>query len=277
MLLLGVSGKSGGVVYDSEAQTYFTTVTSRGGSVSPTRKQKINDFIVYLRDLCPAGNQWQYLERAWVLHNTTEVAALTSVVNPTSTIAQAINSPTFTVDDGYAFNGTSQYINTKFNPSTDATQFLYDSHSAGVVWQQTGLAIDVPLEIAIGGDDGVNQFFLAPDNQNYGTIFNPSRAVAQGFGMGNTGVTSGTNTFMESRDGLGVLRYQNNAGFTTNNGTTGGGDVTVELYIGGFNQAGSPNYYWNRKGNRQQMKFVFLGGKDIQLDWVDFAVRTYLL
>lgn len=266
------------VSYDSEAQTYFSTVESRSGTVGLAKKTGVNDFIVYMRDTCPAGNQWQHLERLWLYDNSSEVAALTSIKNPACPIQVAASSPTFTADQGYSFNGTSSYINTKYNPSTDSVLFQNEDHASGIIWEQTGMASDLPLEIAAGCDDGTNQYFIAPDNQNFGTIYNPCRAVGAGYGMGNTGVSSGTNSYFQGRTaGGGMKFYQSGAGTSTNSGASGGGLPNKEIYLGAFNQNGTAAFFWNRGGNRQRIKVYFLARYAINFVELDYALRTYLL
>lgn len=266
------------VSYDSEAQTYFTEVEGRTGSVGSGKKSGINEFILYMRDTGPSGNQWQHLERLWLYDNSSEIAALTSIKNPTAPISEAINSPSFTADGGYSFNGTSSYIKTKYNPSTDSVLLQTEDHASGIIWEQTGVASDLPLEIAAGCDDGTNQYFIAPDNQNFGTIYNPCRAVGAGYGMGNTGVSSGTNSYFQGRTaGGGMKFYQSNVGASTNSGASGGGLPNKEIYLGAYNQNGTANFFWNRGGNRQNIKVYFLARYAINFAELDYAIRTYLL
>jgi hypothetical protein len=43
----------------------------------------------------------------------------------------AVNSPTFTTDEGYEFNGISSYINTNFNPATQGVNYTLNNASRG--------------------------------------------------------------------------------------------------------------------------------------------------
>jgi hypothetical protein len=54
----------------------------------------------------------------WPLVAENEAQALTSLKQ--RRLATVVAAPTFTIDRGYAFNGTTQYINTGFIPSTHA-------------------------------------------------------------------------------------------------------------------------------------------------------------
>ena len=91
-----------GPSYDAAAQAYFAAM-----SVQPdaTRKGLLNDLIVGLK----ADGVWAKLDWLVLLAAHDGQAGRVNAVMP-SKVAAAINSPTFTVDRGYAGDGASSYI-----------------------------------------------------------------------------------------------------------------------------------------------------------------------
>jgi hypothetical protein len=49
----------------------------------------------------------------------------------------AVNSPTFTTNDGFTGNGTSSYIDTNYTPSTQGVNYTSSDASFGVFWDKT--------------------------------------------------------------------------------------------------------------------------------------------
>ena len=107
------------------AQTYFDQVVTNGGSLTANEKTYINTFIGAL------GTDFAEFDRLWIHGLSNSVAARTSLVNPTSTMITAVNSPTFTANQGYNGNGTNSYLNTNYNPTTQGVKFTRNSASLG--------------------------------------------------------------------------------------------------------------------------------------------------
>src|SRR5215813_10721680 len=112
---------------DSATSAWINAVVLNGGSVSRQRAMLVDDLIVGLK----ADGIWTKLDRLWLFAAENAKTALTDLVG--LTLATAVSSPTFTIDKGYAGNGTSSYIDTGFNTSTSGVNFtLNTSHLA--VW-----------------------------------------------------------------------------------------------------------------------------------------------
>lgn len=99
-------------VYSWEVRRYAAAVSANGGLVSDARKVLLTAYIQTLQ----IEGCWQLLDDIWLLCAEDTAGALTSLKQ--LRLATAVAAPTFTVDRGYAFNGTTQYINTNFVAST---------------------------------------------------------------------------------------------------------------------------------------------------------------
>jgi hypothetical protein len=89
--------------------------------VSAGRLIIINTFIAAEQ----ASGAWYLTDDYIGLWGENAPQALTSLKQ--RRLASAVNSPVFTADRGYVFNGTSNYINTNFTPSTNALEMSPNS------------------------------------------------------------------------------------------------------------------------------------------------------
>lgn len=110
----------------SLADVWASTVVSNGGSVSAARMPIIRQFIA--AEI--ASGAWYLTDDYLGFWGENAAQALTSLKQ--RRLATAVNSPTFTADRGYAFNGTTQYLNTGFISSTDGINCTGTNQRLGV-------------------------------------------------------------------------------------------------------------------------------------------------
>ncbi len=101
-----VSGPS----LDADTTAWVNAVVGAGGSVSAGRQTVVNTLITSLK----AHSLWTVHDRIWLLAAENTQSALIDIKN----LSTATNSgATFTTDQGYAGNASSQYIDTNFAPN----------------------------------------------------------------------------------------------------------------------------------------------------------------
>jgi hypothetical protein len=110
--------------YEDEADALFDRMTVQPDNV---RKALINQLII---DLKNAG-LWSKFDCFWMFASHTSQAAFLNWIK-TLHNATAVNSPTFTIDKGYAGNGTTSYINSNFTPSTQGVNYTLNNASFGI-------------------------------------------------------------------------------------------------------------------------------------------------
>lgn len=243
--------------YDADAQAYFDEVVSRGGTVSDTMKQKISDGIVYLK----GTGDWDLIDRLFIVKNSSAIAALTSIKNPTSTAATVVNSPTFTADVGYAFNGTTQYMNANFIPSSDGVNYTQNS-----AWFGRGIASNV---------DGAYVDMAVSDGTRTSLIEDPTGGTAY-FAV-NSGFTYVTAAVSTTNSHTHAIRTASNdidgfKGGTQYNGTTvSNGLPTRTFYVAAYNNNGAAN-------NLKPCTITWHGaGGAVNIANINTALDTYLL
>lgn len=114
------------VSLDRDCTQWARAVSSAGGRVSFRRRMLVSNFIRAEK----ASGAWALTDDYWGLWAENEAQALTSLKQ--LRLASAVAAPTFTADAGYAFNGTTQYLNTGFIPSTHGVNCTGTNQRIGV-------------------------------------------------------------------------------------------------------------------------------------------------
>lgn len=110
--------------FEKEANSLFDRM-----SVKPTIKRaKICSDLI--KDLKGYGI-WIKLDALYVLAAHSEQAGLLNWIS-NSNNATASGSPTFTSDEGFTFNGSSNYLDTNWNPNSHASNYSMDDACVGV-------------------------------------------------------------------------------------------------------------------------------------------------
>lgn len=119
----------GGVSYSTEYQAVLDRATALGYTQpSGAQKTKQNTLVTSLKD----AGIWSLLDVFYVFANDGggDFATLNWKA-PSSYQITRVNTPTFTSNQGFNGNGTTQYINTGWVPSTNGVNYTLNSASAG--------------------------------------------------------------------------------------------------------------------------------------------------
>jgi hypothetical protein len=142
----------------------------------------INDFVVALKDSLNIDSLTQVFDVMYVFANGTSEAALRNLVERDND-ATEVGDPVFTAFEGYNADTTStdNYINSNYNPSSEAINLTVNSATIGA-YSRTAL-VGASGWTEIGSREGlnVNMFYLrmnAAGNTNWPLFFNGSLATA---------------------------------------------------------------------------------------------------
>jgi hypothetical protein len=133
--------------------------------------------------------------------------------------AETVNSPTFTALEGFNGNGTDQYIDTKYNPSTQGVNFTLNNCSVGVYIRND---VDENKN-AIGSSDSTNLINIQPRRSN--KIYARLNTTATTYIFANSETSAGVT--MVTRDGAAagnLYSYKNKTNVTS---VTGTGNTTL--------------------------------------------------
>jgi hypothetical protein len=133
----------GGGGFDADYQAVLDYATTQGYTLPSAGQQALqNQLVVDLKD----GGIWSKLDTFGVFATDGDSDfALIDWIRLTD--YTAVNSPTFTTNQGFTGDGVSAYIDTNFNPSTSGVNYTLNNASRGihVVNAGNGLGLDGTL------------------------------------------------------------------------------------------------------------------------------------
>ena len=118
---------TGGLSFTPEYQAVYDEFTTK-----PSNEVAIaqDTMVKALAD----GGVWSKLDRFFVFagHTNDNGESLIDWKAPSTRSATIVNSPVFTAFEGFAGDGASNYIDSNYNPSTDATNYTLNDASVGL-------------------------------------------------------------------------------------------------------------------------------------------------
>lgn len=211
----------------AETTAWVAAVVGDGGTVSGTRQTLVDNLIAGLK----ADGVFSKLDRLWLFWAENSQSALRDLV--AAAAATPVNSPGFTVDQGYT-GGSTKYISTNFNPTT-APSPKYTRNSASVfTWELTSAAIDGPSIAFLGASFAMRLFPRWLDDKWYSSI-NDTGSTSEFSVTDASGMRTLSRTISTEFDA-----YKNGS-FFVNSGTLNSSAVVNDTFIF-LNENGGSNY-----------------------------------
>lgn len=246
---ISVSGMGSGIVNQSNfynsIQTLGTSlgwfsyttkfkavVSSRGGTLTSAEESYLRTFEASM------GSDLGEFDRLWIHGLSNEIAARTSFVNPTSTAITAVNNPTFTPNVGFIGNGTTSYLNTNYNASTQGVKYTLNNAGAFAYIRDNFVSTGSLYGTYNGTNAGA---FLYPQFNTNTPIYYINSAGADSLGTGNS---FGLTTLLRTSSTLAPL-YKNAIydSATTRSSTS---IPNLNHFILGFNFNGNLNSAYSK-------------------------------
>ena len=173
-----LASSSGG--FDADYQAVLDYATSQGYTLPSAGQQTLqNQLLVDLK----AGGVWNKLD-TFALFATDGSSNFGLIDWIRLTQYTAVNSPTFTADEGFTGNGTSSYVDCNYNGSTNGVNYANDS-AHQMVWAMVfGSSIE-----------------LATNN------LSQARQSIRRSTSGNNGINSSTSSSGSSNSAVGFIMY----------------------------------------------------------------------
>lgn len=243
--------------YSAEAMALFARFTT-----PPTvaRKTLINNMIVALK----AAGVWAKLDCLWLEAAADSQAARQNWMRDAFNLT-AINSPNFTVDRGYAGDGSTSYLLTAFTPSTAGGKLTQNAASAGD-WM-IAPAGDNSMDFGCNGS-AVNYILMQRGAATLtGRIDDATTATGLAASIPTNNFiaaarTSSTNATLYGDSGAAISRTDSPSGLPT-----------TELYLLGRNNNGA---FANGTTARQAMMFVGSDLTGANITAIRTTTLTYL-
>ncbi len=236
-------------------------VIANGGTVSDARLVIVNTLIVGLR----TDNLFTKMDRLWLFAGENQPSALTDII--ATDLASAVSSPTFTIDRGFAGNGTTSYIDTTFNAFAQGITYTQTAAHYSL-WDNTNRAANFNVEM------GAKDAGWGADASIYYAAFGYGvfRLNANSFPTATN--TSSNGHFIVSRDTDTTFQvYQNSNSIGSATGTDNNPASNFTVFVGGRNDNGVFS-----AGTTDQFSMCSFGGTLSANDSLNFynRMRTYM-
>lgn len=132
--------------HDADVTAWIAAVKSVDGSVVSARQAALTQSLVSALKACGA---WALRDDYAVYAAESRTAALVTLKQRLTQTLSA-TAPTFTANQGFAGNGSSAYVDTKWNPHSSLTNYTRNSANFGV-WMSVGATGN--NQAYIGNDD----------------------------------------------------------------------------------------------------------------------------
>lgn len=232
--------------WDADFLTYISGLVT---PISEAEQLLLNTFIVDLKAGLGITNLSDAFDIMYILANETQELALRNVVKRAHD-ATAVNAPAFVAFEGYTGNGSTQYINTNYNPGTDAINLSLNNASIGV-YQRTNLAfIGNAGHLAMYSAVSNSYLHIYQSNTAFYYRINSSQYETALHGGSVSGMT-----ILSRQDNLNLLFSRNGAPYTSSAKSSNFIPNHADgLYILARNNNGVADLF-----NSNQISFAFAG------------------
>jgi len=241
-------------LYDPDAMLYFEQLTPQPSALY---KEAINTLIKQLK----SDGNWNKLDRLWNFATEYQQHATISIVTPTSTAITEVNSPTWVASLGYTGNGTTQYLDTGFNPSSGG---MYTQNNGSIGFYSRTNS-DLASGVDMGCSYGASTITIFARNTN--TFYNRINAAS------STGVSNADSRgfFAGSRSSSTTQLGFKNGSQVSSGSQTSNALVNYNMYIMAYNYNGGGPANWTTR----QYAMAFIGTGAIDQGTLYAAIQTF--
>ena len=257
-----ITAAQGGGGYGTQYQAVYDSLTTKPSASIATAQNTMVTAIVN-------SGAWAKLDLFYMFAQTTNGGseALKNWINPGTFDATLTNAPAFVALEGFTPNGSTSYIDTNYNLSSDGTNFVQNSSSLGVYIRDT--VADALKALAGGLDVSPNTYTQIIPNYSG----NWTAAINDATNLSTANSSNEAGMYAIFRDNVNDVRSFKN--FNIKSGSIASVGVPNEdLYIGCRNNNGSANAF-----STYQMSWAFCGGTLTQTEFTNMtnAVEAYMV
>ncbi len=215
---------------DPDVVLWSAAVVSAGGTVSAARKALVTTLVQGLK----AAGTWSKLDDAWLLASENATQALVSLKQLRT--ASVVAAPTFTTDRGYAFNGSTNYIDTGFIPSAMALS-MTGTNLRIAVYERTNVLSNV--RAAGTSDSGTVNLEMRP-RALASTVFSATNSGSLSYTLAVDDSRGYTAVSRNGADATTCASYKNGVALAQSGSVSFGSTLpTRSIYVGCYNNAGT--------------------------------------
>lgn len=246
---------SGSSSLDGDARAYISYLTT---TPSVARQNIINTLVKQLK----GDGNWSLIDRLWLHASESKQAATISLVNPSSTACTEVNSPAWVADQGYTGDGATSYLNTNYNPATNAVNYTQNNGSI-LSYTRSDIAEGGVL---MGGRAALNGCILNSENASN----NANGRINAATGA-TVAITTSTGLFAIERTSSTLSTLYRNGSSLGTTPTVSQAIDSQNIYICAFNVNGSAGSFSTR-----QISISGIGSGDINALTFYNAIQAYM-
>lgn len=217
--------------FDSDVLAWREQVVLNGGGVSLARLIIIDQFVFSEK----ASGAWALTDDYWGLWAENSAQALTSLKQ--KRLASTVNTPTYTADRDYTFDGTTNYINTGFVPSTHGVAYT-GANQRLAAYERTNVSASAYAAGTRVGTSPAIGLIPRGSTSMTGVVNNTGGSASFVLGVADSrGLKA-----VSRAGGTTALGYDRGVRLTDVTGLTIGGSTSpsVPLFIGAYNSSNTP-------------------------------------
>ncbi len=232
--------------FDADVLAWEAAVVAAGGSVSLSRRVVVDQFVFSEK----ASGAWALTDDYWGLWAENAQQALVSLKQKRT--AAPVNTPAFTTDRHYTFDGATSYLNTGFVPSTHGVAYTGNVQRIAAYERVNFSAAAAAAGCRVGTSSAI---MIIPRQSSSITGALNHTAGAVNFVM-SPADSRGLKAISRA-GGTTALGYDRGVRLTDVTGLTIGGSTapSVPLFIGAYNSSNTPISF-----RAASIGFVAIGG-----------------
>ncbi|MDB5487501.1 MAG: hypothetical protein JWQ58_1216 [Reyranella sp.] len=232
--------------FDSDVLSWRDAVVVNGGSVSLARLIVVDQFVFSEK----TSGAWALTDDYWGFWAENTAQALTSLKQ--RRLATVVNSPVFTADRDFTFDGTTNYINSGFIPSLHGVNYKTTDQRLAVYERTNVSAAGLNAGVQTGTTNRVG-LVARSGSTMVGTINNGG--VAASFTI-SPADSRGLKAVSRAGGGTIAAGFDRGVRLTDATGFTTGANIqNIALFIGALNNAGTPGSF-----RANALGFAAIGG-----------------
>ncbi len=244
----------GGIKPTPYTDALKSKVILAGGLFNPTLESAFKTFEGAM------GSELVKYDRLNFYGVNNSIAAIYDFINPTITVS-AVASPTWTNNYGFTGNGTSSYINTRFNQLTSGTNYTQNSNSFGAYFL---INKGATTEVNMGLSNGSNLTYLMPNNA--GSFY---FVANQGTNTTTTGQNTSGLISVRRTSSTNVEGYRNSS-LISSITVSSVALISQEFFLGAYNASGSAAGF-----SSNPFAFSYMASGDINVTTLYNAVQAF--
>lgn len=224
------------------------------GYININKTRPSNNFISALNTMIAgmrSDGDWVHISRAWLFATETQNNAVIPLKSNSTTVCTEVLSPSWTMNQGYAGNGTTSYINANYIPSSNSVYESQNSTCFGVyIRTNTGAANKVDM-----GSNDTTKSITAYTKWGDGKIYSNINDNTAGSIVTATSASGMTHWERTSATNVNMYRNGVSLGSIVANSV---GLPTKTIYIGAWNNNGIAANFSDR-----QISFAYIGDSSV--------------